>query len=435
MRAIVFHGIGDIRLDNVPEPTIQEPFDAIVRITASAICGTDLHMIRGTLPGMIPGTILGHEGVGIVEEVGPEVRNFAKGDRVVIASTVGCGYCAYCRTGYFSQCDNANPNGPLAGTCFFGGPRNTGPIDGMQAELVRVPYANVGLVRIVEGVTDDQAILLSDIFPTGYFGASLAEIKPGNTVVVFGCGPVGQFSIISAFLMGAGRVLAVDYVPSRLAKAKSLGAEVINFNEEDPIDVIREMTGGIGTDRVIDAVGVDAIRPARGPAKEKIMKEEVEYHQELRKIAPEVRSQGNKWAPGDAPSQALRWCVDAAAKAGTLSIIGVYPQNARIFPIGLAMGKNLTVNMGNCNHRRYIPRLMDLIQSGAVHPEEILTNIKPLDSALEAYENFDQREEGWLKVELFAGVNQGNEEQKDLNRSEGEGYAVMYESEKSKPIK
>jgi threonine dehydrogenase-like Zn-dependent dehydrogenase len=199
MKAVVFHGVGDIRLDDVPEPTIQESTDAIVRLTSSAICGTDLHMIRGTLSGMKEGTILGHEGVGTVEEVGPQVRNLNPGDRVVVGSTVGCGYCSYCRAGYYAQCDNANPNGPQAGTAFFGGPEATGPIDGMQAEYVRVPYASVTCVKLPDQVSDEQAIMISDIFPTGYFGADIADVSDGDTVAVFGCGPVGQFAITSAF--------------------------------------------------------------------------------------------------------------------------------------------------------------------------------------------------------------------------------------------
>ena len=201
MKAVVFHGIGDIRLDNVPEPKIQAPTDAIVRLTASAICGTDLHMIRGTMPGMKPGTILGHEGVGVVEEIGSNVRNLKVGDRVVIPSTIGCGSCSYCRTGYYSQCDNANPNGPSAGTAFFGGPAETGSFQGLQAEYARIPYANVGLVKLPQGVSDDQAIMISDIFPTAYFGAEIAEITPGDTVAVFGCGPVGLFTVAAIFEM------------------------------------------------------------------------------------------------------------------------------------------------------------------------------------------------------------------------------------------
>jgi len=194
MKAIVFRGIGDIRLDNVREPRIEQPNDAIVRLTASAICGTDLHMIRGTVSEMKSGTILGHEGVGIVEEVGPGVRNLTKGDRVVIPSTIACGSCSYCRAGYFAQCDQANPNGKDSGTAFFGGPKSSGPFHGLQAEYARIPFANVGLVKLPGEVSDDQAILISDIFPTGYFGADIAGIHEGSTVAVFGCGPVGHSS-------------------------------------------------------------------------------------------------------------------------------------------------------------------------------------------------------------------------------------------------
>src|SRR3954468_5247442 len=186
MKAVVFHGVGDIRLEDVAEPRIQKPSDAIVRITASAICGTDLHMIRGTVSGMKPGTILGHEAVGGVEDLGPDVRNLKKGDRVVVPSTISCGYCSYCRAGYNSQCDNANPNGAHAGTAFFGGPKESGPFDGLQAEYARVPFANAGLLKLPDLIEDDCAILLSDIFPTGWFGAQLAEVTPGDTVAVFG---------------------------------------------------------------------------------------------------------------------------------------------------------------------------------------------------------------------------------------------------------
>jgi threonine dehydrogenase-like Zn-dependent dehydrogenase len=191
MNAVVFHDIGDIRLESVRDPVLEQPADAIVRLTASAICGTDLHMVRGTLGEMEPGTILGHEGVGVVEELGRGVRDFNAGDRVVIGSTIACGYCAYCRSGYFSQCDNANPNGKLAGTAFFGGPKSSGPFQGLQAERARIPFANVNMVKLPDEVSDDQAILLSDIFPTGWFAAKLAEIKKGDIVAVFGCGPAG----------------------------------------------------------------------------------------------------------------------------------------------------------------------------------------------------------------------------------------------------
>ncbi|MBP2296243.1 zinc-dependent alcohol dehydrogenase [Azospirillum rugosum] len=404
MKAVVFHGVGDIRVDDVPEPKIQAPTDAIVRITASAICGTDLHMIRGTLPGMKPGTILGHEGVGVVEEVGPMVRNLKRGDRVVIPSTIGCGSCNYCRSGYFAQCDTANPNGPQAGTAFFGGPEMTGPFDGLQAEYVRVPYANVGLVKLPDGVTDDQAILLSDIYPTGFFGAHLAEIKDGDIVAVWGCGPVGLFAILSARQMGASRIIAVDGHPSRLDRARALGAEVVNFNEEDPIQAIRDLTGGIGPDRAIDAVGVDAERPKSGPAAAQLEKQAQQFQQELQQIAPQTNPQGDQWKPGDAPSLVSTWAVESLAKAGTLSIIGVYPQTHRFFPIGAVMNKNLTINSGNCNHRKYLPELVAMVASGEVDPLQVLSHVEPMTNVLEAYKQFDLRKPGWVKVELVPGV-------------------------------
>lgn len=396
MKAVVFHGIGDIRLDDVKEPKLKQPSDAIVRITAAAICGTDLHMIRGTMPGMKPGTILGHEGVGIVEEVGKNVRNLRPGDRVVIPSTIACGSCVYCRAGYFAQCDKANPNGPEAGTAFFGGPAESGPFNGMQAEYVRVPYANVGLVKLPNEVSDDQAILLSDIFPTAWFGAHLAEIVDGDTVAILGCGPVGQFAIKSAQLMGAGRIFAIDRVESRLDMARAQGAEVINFDVEDPVAVIKELTEKTGVDRVIDAVGIDA--EAGDP------KKMAEFASEQERIAPKQNPDGDLWRPGSGPSQALQWAVEIVAKAGTIGIIGVYPESATTFPIGKAMNKNLTIQMGNCNHRRYIPELLELVRSGAVDPAEILTNVEPVTNAIEAYEAFDVRQPGWIKVELKTDV-------------------------------
>lgn len=398
MKAIVWQGVGDIRLQEVPEPRIEQPTDAIVRLTTSAICGTDLHMIRGTVTGMKPGTVLGHEGVGIVEAIGEDVRNLTPGERVVIPSTIACGYCSYCRAGYYSQCDNANPNQPV--TAFFGAPEAFGGLHGLQAEKARVPFAHVNLIKLPDSIIDEQAILLSDIFPTGYFGADLADIEPGHTVAVFGCGPVGQFVIASAKLMGAGRVLAVDNIPSRLEMARSQGAEVIHFDVEDPVATLKRLTGGIGVDRAIDAVGVDATCPHHGPAAREARQHAQEFQQERRKVAPKQNPQAGNWEPGDAPSQVLRWAVDALAKAGTLSIIGVYPPSAEAFPIGKAMNKNLTIRMGNCNHRKYIPMLIDLVQRGAIDPLTILTEETALTNALDAYKAFDKREAGWMKVAL-----------------------------------
>jgi threonine dehydrogenase-like Zn-dependent dehydrogenase len=400
MQAVVFHGVGDIRLEDVPEPKIEKSTDAIVRITSSAICGTDLHMVRGTVPGMQEGTILGHEAVGVVEDVGHDVRNLRPGDRVVVPSSIACGYCSYCRAGYFAQCDNANPNGKQAGTAFFGGPKESGAFNGLQAEKARIPFAHVGLVKLPESVTDEQAILLSDIFPTGYFGATLADIKPGKTVAIFGCGPVGQFAIASAQLLGAGRVIAVDCIPSRLDLARAQEAEVINFAEDDPVEAILALTDGIGVDRAIDAVGVDAVRPHEGPAAGRAKSEADEFDRELQMVAPKASPKGPNWHPGDAPSQALRWAVQGLAKAGTHAIIGVYPPTLETYPIGTAMNRNLTIKAGNCNHRKYVRPLLDLVESGTVHPEMVLTEEEPIANAIDAYKAFDRREPGWIKVML-----------------------------------
>jgi threonine dehydrogenase-like Zn-dependent dehydrogenase len=249
-------------------------------------------------------------------------------------------------------------------------------------------------------VDDDDAILISDIFPTGWFGADMAEIEPGDTVVVFGCGPVGQFAIASALLMDAGRVLAVDAVESRLDMARGQGAEVINFDQEDPVEAILELTGGIGADRAIDAVGVDAEHPHAGPAAEQAREQEAEFREEVEEIAPDRDPVGDLWNPGDAPSQVLRWATTALAKAGTLSIIGVYAEDSMTFPIGEAMNKNLAMNMGNCHHRKYIPHLVELAATGAFHPSKLLTQLEPLTDAIAAFEAFDRREQGWTKVEL-----------------------------------
>jgi threonine dehydrogenase-like Zn-dependent dehydrogenase len=405
MKAVVFHGLGDIRLEDVADPEIEQDTDAIVRITSSAICGTDLHMIRGTMPGMKEGTILGHEAVGIVEEVGSQVRNLKPGDRVIVPSTIACGNCAYCRAGYYAQCDNANPNGPTAGTAFFGGPQTTGGFNGLQAEKARIPFAHIGLVKVPQEISDDQAILLSDIFPTAWMAAENAEIKPGDSVAVFGCGPVGQFCIASAKLMGAGRIIAVDGIDSRLEMARAQGAEVVNFEKEDPVEEIKALTDGIGVDRVIDAVGVDAQHPHRGPAAEPAEQNATQFQaaQKTAMKGESPRPSDGNWHPGDAPPQVLTWAIEALAKAGTLSIIGVYPETMESFPIGKAMNKNLTLKMGNCNHRKYLPHLVELVRTGAIDPASVLTQREPLVSVIDAYKAFDQRKPGWIKVELVPG--------------------------------
>lgn len=398
MKAVVWHGVGDIRLDDVTDPKLEEPGDAIVRITTSAICGTDLHLVRGTMPGMMPGTVLGHEAVGVVEETGTAVRGFTPGDRVVVCSTISCGYCAYCRCGYYAQCDTANPRGPQAGTSFFGGPEATGPIDGLQAEYARVPYATNTLVKVPDGVTDDQAIMVSDVLPTGWFGARLAQVTEGDTVLVLGAGVVGQCAVAAAKRQGAARVLVVDGLPDRLARARAQNAETIDFNAEDPVATVRDLTGGIGVDRVIEAVGVDAQRPKGGPAADELPVDENTFDSERHRAAPEGNTNGGKWLVGDAPSLAGRWAVEAVAKAGSIGVLGVYPPTFDAFPIGMVTNRNLTVQGGNCNHRRYVPRLLQQVARGDIDPTRFITQHAEPTSVIEAYETFDRREDGWLKT-------------------------------------
>ena len=400
MKAVVFHDVGDIRLDDVPEPTIKDATDAVIQVTASAICGTDLHFVRGTVRGMKPGTILGHEAVGIVADVGHAVHNLKSGDRVVVSSTIACGNCSYCRQRSFAQCDCANPNGPRGGTACFGGPAAHGGFDGLQAEMARIPYADVGLMKLPEHISDEQAILLSDIFPTGYFAAELAQVEPGDVVAVFGCGPVGQFAILSSFLMGAGRVLAIDNVPDRLDIARAQGAEVINFDSMDPVHALHELTQGKGPDRVIDAVGVDAQSP-QDDSSISLLEDEIAWIERQRsQVCGEMPNNESRWKPGDAPMQALSWAVEGIAKAGTLAIVGVYPTPFESFPLGKAFDKNLTIKSGTCHHRRYIPKLIEMVAAGDVDPTLVMTRQECLVSATEAYLSFDHREHGWLQVEL-----------------------------------
>jgi threonine dehydrogenase-like Zn-dependent dehydrogenase len=371
-----------------------------VRITTSAICGTDLHFIRGTMAGMRPGTVLGHEAVGVVEETGPQVRNFNVGDRVVIPSTIACGSCVYCRAGYYAQCDNANPQGREAGTAFYGGPEATGPFDGLQAEYARVPFAHTNLVAIPPGVSDAQAIMVSDIWPAAWFGGRLAEISDGDVVAIFGAGPVGQLAALSARMQGAGRVLIVDGNTDRLETARRQNAETVNFNEEHPVAAIKELTGGIGADRVIDAVGIDAQRPKSGPAADELQKLVGQFADEQERTAPRIAPSHGQWEPGDAPSLALRWATEAVAKAGTIGIIGVYPPQHESFPIGTAMNANLTLKMGNCDHRKYVPGLLSKIAAGHADPTTVWTQQETIPGAIAAYEAFDRRDPGWTKVTL-----------------------------------
>jgi threonine dehydrogenase-like Zn-dependent dehydrogenase len=321
----------------------------------------------------------------------------------VVCSTVACGTCSYCRAGYFSQCDNANPNGPAAGTSFFGGPEPTGPVNGLQSELARIPYAATTLVKVPDTVTDDQAIMVSDVLPTGWFGARLAEVAEGDTVAVFGAGVVGQCAIASAKRQGATRVLVVDGIEDRLATARRQNAEPINFNVEDPIEVIKDLTGGIGVDRVIDAVGVDSQRPKSGPAAENLPVDEETFEAERKAAAPQGNTSSGQWLAGDAPSLVGRWAAQAVAKAGSIGVIGVYPPTFSAFPLGEAMNRNLTVKAGNCPHRAFIPKLLAMVGGGGLDPTTFITQHSEPLSMVDAYEQFDSRNEGWMKTVVPMG--------------------------------
>lgn len=398
MKAVVFHGVGHIVVDEVDDPKIEAASDAIIKITTSSICGTDLHMLRGTMTGMRYGTVLGHEAVGIVEKVGPGVEKFKVGDRVVVCSTIACGECAYCQAKEFASCDRANPNGPDAGTAFFGGPAATGPFNGLQAERARIPFADSVLVKLPKDVSDADGLLCSDIFPTGFMGAEMADVKEGDQVAVFGCGPVGQMAIASALYLGAKQVFAIDVVSDRLKVAKEQGAIAINFEKVDPVEQLKKLTNGYGPDAVIDAVGIDAQRPHKGPATSIVGV--VETVIEKTAGAPFAVLTGNHWQKGDGPEQVLQWCIESVRKSGVVSIIGVYPETEENFPIGKAMAKSLTIRAANCSHRKYIPKCLDMMEKTPFRPSTILTVFDGLENAVECYKHFDKREPGWLKVEL-----------------------------------
>ncbi len=398
MKAVVFHGVGHIVVDEVDGPKLESATDAIIKIVSSSICGTDLHMLRGTMKGMKYGTILGHEAVGIVEKVGQSVKSVKVGDRVVACSTIACGECSYCKSQEYASCDRANPNGPDAGTAFFGGPEATGPFDGLQAERARIPYADTVLVKLPKDVTDADGLLCSDIFPTGYMGAEMADVKKGDYVAVFGCGPVGQMAIASAIYLGAKKVFAIDVLSDRLHVAQEQGAVAINFEKFDPVEKLKELTDGFGPDCVIDAVGIDAVRPHMGPASSIV--DVVGTVLEKAAGAPLAVLSGNHWQKGDGPQQVLEWCVDSVRKGGVVSIIGVYPETEDTFPIGKVMSKSLTIRAANCSHRKYIPKCLKMMDKSSFRPSVILSVFEGLENAVECYQHFDKREPGWLKVEL-----------------------------------
>jgi threonine dehydrogenase-like Zn-dependent dehydrogenase len=385
MKAICWHGKKDVRVENVPEPKILNKRDAIVQITLTAICGSDLHLYHGVIPSMQEGDILGHEFMGEVVEVGTDVPNLKKGDRVVVPFCIACGNCFFCRHGMTSLCDNSNPNAAAAEKLYgyssaglFGYSHIFGGYAGGQAQYARVPYADAGPFKIPDSVTDEQAIFLTDIFPTGYMAAENCNIQPGDVVAVWGAGPVGQFAIRSAFLLGASRVIVIDNVPSRLELAKKSGAEPLNFDEGDVLEKIKQMTVGRGPDSCIDAVGLEA----HGTTADAIY--------DYAKSAVFLET--------DRP-HALRQAIQACRKGGTISIPGVYGGVVDKFPLGVAFAKGLTLKMGQTNVHKYLQPLLDRVAKSEIDPSFVITHRMGLDEGAQGYSVFDAQD-GCIKVVL-----------------------------------
>jgi threonine dehydrogenase-like Zn-dependent dehydrogenase len=391
MKALVWHGKGDIRCDNVPDPTIEDPRDMIVKITTTAICGSDLHLMDGYMPAMEEGDILGHEPMGEVVEVGSEVRNMKAGDRVVVPFTICCGTCFFCKKELWSCCDNTNRDKEKcekimghAPAGLYGYSHLTGHYPGGQAEYLRVPYADVSPLKVEnDSLSDEQVLFLSDIFPTGYMAAENAEIEEGDTVAVWGCGPVGQFAIQSAWMLGAGRVIAIDRVPERLAMAEKHGkAETINFEKGDGsvYDRLQEMTNGRGPDRCIDAVGAEA-------------------HGSGSFDAVMDKAKASVFLATDR-AHVLREAIWCCRKGGTVSIPGVYIGFVDKLPMGAAMNKGLSLKMGQTHMKRYTQPLLDKINAGEIDPSFVITHNRPLEEGPELYKTFRDKKDGCIKVVL-----------------------------------
>ena len=387
MKALCWMGKEDVRIENVPDPRILNPRDAIVKITATAICGSDLHLYDGFIPTMEPGDILGHEFMGEVVEVGPGVKNLRVGDRVVVPFTIACGKCFFCNQELWSLCDNSNPNGWVAekmygytGSALFGYSHIYGGYAGGQAQYVRVPFADVGPLKIETDLKDEQVLFLSDVFPTGYMAAENCDIQTGDTVAVWGCGPVGLFAIRSAHMLGAESVIAIDRFPERLKLAKEAGAETLDYMESDDlVEQLKEMTGGRGPDRCIDAVGMEAHGNTAGS-----MYDTVKQTLRLEMDRPNV----------------LRQAIQACRKGGTVSIPGVYGSFLDKIPFGAAFGKGLTMKMGQTHMMRYMKPLLKRIEAGEIDPSFIISHRLPLDQAPRAYQIFRDKKQSCTKVVL-----------------------------------
>lgn len=392
MKANCWYDQYDVRVEDVPEPKILDPRDAVVKITSTAICGSDLHLYDGYIPTMEKGDILGHEFMGEVVETGPQVKNLKRGDRVVVPFPISCGDCFFCKRQLFSLCENSNPNAAVAEKLWghspcgiFGYSHSLGGYAGGQAQYARVPFADVGPMKIENDLPDEQVLFLSDILPTGYMAAENCNIEPGDTVAVWGCGPVGQFAIKSAYLLGAERVIAIDRFPERLRMAsEKAGAETINYEETSTLKTLNEMTGGRGPDSCIDAVGMEAhscgIVGIYDRVKQATMSET------------------------ERP-QALREAILACRKGGTVSVPGVYGGLADKIPLGAIVNKALTVKSGQTHVHRYMRPLLERIEKGEIDPSFVITHTMSLDDAPKGYEIFQKKQDECIKIVLKPWAN------------------------------
>jgi threonine dehydrogenase-like Zn-dependent dehydrogenase len=388
MKALCWHGTGDVRVDTVPDPKIADPGDVIVRITSTAICGSDLHLYDGFMPTMQAGDVLGHEPMGEVVEVGKSVIKLKKGDRVVVPFCIACGDCFFCKKTLFACCDRSNPNAEIARKAMghspaglFGYSHMTGGFAGGQAEFLRVPFADVGPVKVPDGLPDDKVLFLSDIFPTGYMAAENCDIERGDTVAVWGCGPVGQFAIQSAWMLGAGRVIAIDRLPERLQMAAKHGkAETIDFSKVGVYDRLQEMTQGRGPDRCIDAVGCEAHATST-----------------LDAVYDKVKTAAML---GTDRAHVLREAIMCCRKGGTISVPGVYVGFPDKIPFGAFMNKGLTMKTGQTHMQRYMRPLLDKVQQGEIDLSFVISHRLKLDDAPMAYQKFRDKEDGFIKVVL-----------------------------------
>ena len=398
MKAVCWMGKESMAVQNVPDPQLINPKDAIIRITRTAICGSDLHLYGGYIPTMESGDIMGHEFMGVVEEVGKEVKKLKRGDRVVVPFTIACGSCFFCKSSLFSVCDNTNPNAQIAETMYgytgsglFGFSHLYGGYAGGQAQYARIPFADVGPIKIESDIEDEKVLFLSDIFPTGYQGAVNANIKPGDTVAVWGCGPVGLFAIASAYMLGAEKVVAIDRFPERLKLAKEYcGATVIDYSQDDVsiIEALRDITGGLGPDSCVDAVGMEAHSSTTAGV----------YDSVKQTLMQET----------DRPF-VLRQAIQSVRKGGTLSIPGVYGGLLDKVNFGAAFGKGIHMNMGQTHMQAYLEPLLDRIEKGDIDPSFMISHRIGIEQAPELYATWQKKQDGVTKIVIDPWADTLNE--------------------------